>query len=59
MDRSLLRHGITLAGPAEGQSGSWFLTFPEEFARLDLQAGPVASGSVPPELLERIRVHVR
>jgi CHAD domain-containing protein len=58
-DRSLLRHGVTLAGPEEGKPGSWFLTFPGELARLDVQAGPAESGQVPAELQERIRVHVR
>ncbi len=58
-DRSLLRHGITVAGPEEGRAGSWCLAFPAEFGRLDLHTGPVEAGRVPPELLDRVRVHVR
>ncbi len=57
-DHVLARAGITVAVTGEGTAARWDLTFPADLGRLDFSVASPETG-VPPEVLERVRVHVR
>ncbi|TDK24106.1 CHAD domain-containing protein [Arthrobacter crusticola] len=59
LDDSELAHaGITVAVTGEGTAARWDLTFPAALSQLDFSVTSPET-LVPPEVLERVRVHVR
>ncbi|WP_159619826.1 CHAD domain-containing protein [Arthrobacter zhaoguopingii] len=58
-DQELAHAGITVAVIGEGPAARWDLTFPAALSQLDFSVASPEAGGVPPEVLERVRVHVR
>ncbi|MBJ2122346.1 CHAD domain-containing protein [Arthrobacter sp. MSA 4-2] len=57
-DAELAHAGITVAVTGEGKAARWDVTFPPALSQLDFSVASPETG-VPPEVLERVRVHVR
>jgi CHAD domain-containing protein len=58
-NHELARAGITLAVTGEGTAARWELTFPADLGRLDFSVAAPETGGVPPDVVDRVRVHVR